>query len=103
MAHGSQFPPKDPDAKLDYRFDWAPRANNSGLTNWLEAGETILTYEVTVPAGLTKVSDSLVDEGTAVVVWISGGTNEVDYPITCKITTAQRIDVRTSILPVRNR
>ena len=42
--------PKDPAAVLDYAFDWV------GL-NWLESGESISEYTVTVPAGLTKDSD----------------------------------------------
>lgn len=103
MLNGNHFPPKDPSAKLDYRFDWAPKANNTGLTNWLEEGETIVSYILTVPDGLTKVSDSLVDDNTAVVVWLSGGSDGIEYPISCQITTANRIDKRTAILPVKNR
>lgn len=99
----SQFPPKDPQAILDYKFDWAPLTNNRGLTDWLEEGESIVSYTVTVPEGVTKLSDSLVENNTAVVVWLSGGSHNVDYPITCQIVTATRTDERTVVLPVRQR
>jgi hypothetical protein len=98
-----EFPQKDPNSKLDYKFDWAPLANGSGITNWLAPGETIVSYELTIPEGITKESDSLTDDNTSVTLWLSGGTNLEDYSIECKITTQTRIDIRTAILPVRNR
>lgn len=103
MVNGNQFPPKDPEAVLDYKFDWAPLDNNTGLSNWLSDGEKIVSYLVTVPEGLTKVSDNLADNDTSVVVWLSGGTSGVDYPVECRITTATRTDERSVILPVRER
>lgn len=103
MIKVHQFPPKDPSAVLDYKFDWASKTNNTGLTDWLSDGETILGYNVTVTSGITKVSDSLSDDGTSVVVWLSGGTDDSDYTVTCQIQTATRTDERSAIVPVRNR
>jgi len=82
--------PKDPDAVLDYAFDWETES-------WLETGETISSHVITVPAGITKDSDSEADG--IVTVWLSGGTAGEDYVITCKITTsAGRTDKRSFVI-----
>ena len=75
---------KDPDAVLDYTFDW---------TDWL-AGDAISSYTITVPSGITKNSDSEVSTGK-IQMFLSGGTAGVTYPIACKILTATRTDERT--------
>lgn len=104
MATIKHFPPKHPSSRLDYVFDWAPLSNGRGLSDWLKEGETILSYTVTVPQGIDKVSDELIDDATSVVVWIDNGTVDEDYPIQCYIETNEgREDTRTVILPVRNR
>jgi len=95
---------KDPDSTLDYKFDWAALANGSGSTNWLDTDETISTRTVTVDTGITKKSDAITDEDTSVTVWLSGGTDKVDYEVACKIeTSASRIDERTMKIQVRER
>ncbi len=87
--------PKDPDAVLDYRFDW--KANG-----YLEAGETIDSYTITAPVGITVDSHS--QAAGVVRVWLSGGTAGQQYAIACRITTSGgRIDERTMRLPVRQR
>jgi hypothetical protein len=82
---------KDPDAVLDYKFDWS---------NWLESGEVIDSYVLTIPTGITKVSDS--EDNTSVTVWLSGGTAGTQYQIACKITTdstpVARVDERTMLI-----
>jgi hypothetical protein len=95
---------KDPAAKLDYLFDWAPKTNDVGLSDWLEEGETISTYEVTVPTGLTLVSHAKIKNNTAIVAWVSGGTLGNTYDLTCKITTTPngRIDLRTIHIKIAN-
>jgi hypothetical protein len=76
---------KDPDAVLDYQFDWSA---------WLDEGDSIASYELTIPTGITKDSDSAT--GTAVTLWLSGGTDGEGYKITCHITTsAAREDDRS--------
>lgn len=76
---------KDPDAVLDYKFDWS---------DWLQTLEFIDSFTVTVPTGITKDSDQ--NQVDAIVVWLSGGTVNDTYNITCSITTNQgRSDDRT--------
>ena len=72
---------KDPDAVLDYAFDW---------NTWLASGETISSHVVTVPTGLTKDSDT--ESDGIVTVWLSGGTAGTSYNVACKIVTS---DART--------
>ena len=95
---------KDPNAVLDYKFDWKALANGNGNSNWLADGETISTKTVTVAAGLTNNSDSLTDTNTSVTVWLSGGTVGVDYSVACKIvTSAGRTDERTVTIRIAQR
>lgn len=95
---------KDPEAVLDYKFDWAALTNGSGASDWLASGETISSYDVAVGAGLTKDSDSKTDTNTSVTVWLSGGTLGEDYIITCHIVTSDdREDDRKMIVKVRGR
>ena len=55
---------KDPQALLDYQFDWS---------DWLSAdGDTITDHTVTVSTGLTLENSTR--SSTAVTAWISGGT-----------------------------
>jgi len=78
---------KDPDATLDYKFDWS---------DWLETGEEISTFSLIVPTGLTEVSSS--NDNDSVTVWLSGGTAGLTYGVTCRITTDSfptRIEDRT--------
>lgn len=84
----------DPDATLDYNFDWSA---------WLTAEtDTISTYTVTVPAGLTLDSDS--EAGGIVTAWISGGTTGTSYTVVCEIvTTGARTDNRSITLVCRER
>ena len=66
----------DPDAVLDYLFDWS---------DWLGA-DTIASHTVTAATGLTVNSTEATT--TAVTVWLSGGTEGVTYTVTCHIVTA---------------
>jgi hypothetical protein len=95
---------KDPNAVLDYAFDWKPYTNGvTGATSdWLASGETISSHTVTVEAGLTKDSDS--ESSGKVTVWLSGGTAGTWYTVACKIvTSASRTDERTMQIQVKNR
>lgn len=84
---------KDPDAVLDYVFDWS---------SWLDDTDTISSYTVTAESGLTVDSDS--NTTTAVTVWLSGGTANTDYEVTCSIVTADgREDDRTAVIMCRER
>lgn len=84
---------KDPDALLDYVFDWS---------DWLEAGEVISSYEIDVETGLTKESDS--ESDGLVTVWLSGGANGESYIVGCEITTSKsRTDERSMRLVINDR
>lgn len=85
---------KDPDAKLNYGFDWATEG-------WL-GSDTIASATWTVPTGLTKVSET--NTTTTATVVLSGGTVDTDYTVTCRITTAAGlIDDRSLLIQVRDR
>ena len=83
---------KDPDAVLDYNFDWS---------SWLDdTPETISSHTITVESGLTKDSDS--ESSGIVTAWLSGGTAGQRYKVECEITTSEsRTDERTMIIVVQ--
>ena len=88
---------KDPNAVLDWAFDW-----NDSTSPWLATGETISSYTVTVDTGITKDSDS--QSSGKVTVWLSGGTEGTTYDVACKIvTSASRTDERTIKIRVTQR
>lgn len=98
---------KDPDARLDFYFDWKALANGTGDTDWLTSGETIETFAVTADAGIV-VDDTdppaLINGDTAVKVWLSGGTAGRVYAVTNRIeTSAGRTDDRTLMIRVQER
>jgi len=76
---------KDPDAVLNYVFDWS---------DWLATGETISTSLMTVETGLTLDSDS--NTTTTATATLSGGTAGESYAVANKITTSTgQTDERT--------
>lgn len=95
---------KDPEAVLDFRFDWANTRNGGDKPDWLETGETISTYTVTPTDGITVDSDSLTDSNSSVTVWLSGGTAGTRYLVTNHIVTSSgREDDRTITIRVQER
>lgn len=91
---------KDPDAVLDYKFDWKALTNGSGSSDWLAAGETIASHTITVTpvtlSPLTVDSSAETDVDTSVTVWLSGGLAGTEYGVACEIvTSASRTDERT--------
>jgi len=86
---------KDPQAVLDYVFDWSA---------WLSAiSDTITgTPLFTVGAGLTLASQS--NTTLTATAFVSGGTVGSKAPVSCRITTAGgRTDERTVYLKIVNR
>lgn len=82
---------KDPDATLDYKFDW---------TAWL-GEDSITDHEVTC-TGCTLVTSTVTDDNKQVIAWVSGGEPAANGRITCQITTvAGRIDERTIGLRIK--
>jgi hypothetical protein len=84
---------KDPDATLDWIFDW---------NEWLGENETIANSEFIVDPGIT-VESSMNSQKTA-TVWLSGGTEGEVYRVTCRVTTNEgRTDDRSFTLRCTNR
>ena len=83
---------KDPQATLDYRFDWAA---------WLTT-DTIATVTWTVPTGITQTA--ITNTTTTATIWLSGGTVGTRYTVVCRITTAAgRIDERSLVVSVQQK
>lgn len=85
---------KDPDAVLDYTFDWGP---------WLAPiVDTIVAVTWLPDAGLTVGSSSFT--ATTATAFVSGGTADTTMNLTCRITTAGgRTDDRSISLKIVNR
>mgnify|MGYP003594344428 FL=1 len=83
---------KDPDAVLDYEWDWSA---------WLGT-DTIASHTVTAATGLTV--DTSEATSTAVTAWLSGGSVGMSYAVTCHVVTAAgREDDRTVTVTVMER
>ena len=82
---------KVPAAVLDYTFDWSA---------WLATlNDSIASYTVTVPAGITKTNDARMDK--KIVAWLTGGAVGTSYPIRCRVTTTGgRTEERTIVINV---
>lgn len=85
----------DPDAVLDYKFDFGDEGT------WLGT-DTIASHTVTAATGLTVASSTATS--TAVTAWLSGGTVGTSYDVTCHVVTAAgREDDRTVTVTVQER
>lgn len=84
----------DPNARLDYTFDWSDR---------LDEAETIINYVLEVVTGdITVDTDS--EAAGVVTAWLEGGTNGTRAKVTCHIVTSVgREDDRTMTLSIRQR
>lgn len=93
MTTNSNMFIKDPNATLDFGFDWS---------DWLDTNEEISSYILSVDNGLIKISD--INTSGSVIVWLSSGSAGQRYNVACQITTtAGRIDERTMKIDVKNR
>ena len=101
---------KDPDAVLDYKWDFAPLTNGSDdpdVEDWLSTGEVVNTFTLT-PSDAAIVIDSslLSDSDTSVTAWISGGVADTVYQVKCHIVTDNtpaRKEDRTIVVYVEDR
>jgi len=83
---------KDPNAVLDYKWDWS---------SWLTSGDTITTANVTIASGDVTIN-SQSNTTTTVTAWISAGTVGTEATLTARVTTAQgRTDDRTITLKIQ--
>ena len=86
---------KDPNAVLDYSFDWS---------DWLAEFEEISTSTWVNPDGITINTSA--KTATSTVVWLSGGTAGKTYRLTNRIVTTSnptRTDDRTMTIEVSER
>lgn len=87
---------KDPDATLDWIFDW---------NDWLAESETISDAEFILDPGISI--DPVKGFGNTTktaTVWLTGGTEGQVYRVTCRVTTSEgRIDDRSFTLRCTNR
>ena len=90
MTSSNFFILKDPDAVLDYGFDWA-------TAGWLPSGDIIAASAWTVPTDLTIIAQT--HDDTTTTVWLSGGQVDQIYTVTNHITTNNgRQDDRSLII-----
>lgn len=70
--------PKDPDAVLDYQFDWSKR---------LETGETIASSTFISTGSITLTDETV--SGAFTTFWASGGVAGEVCQVTNRITTSE--------------
>lgn len=94
QATGKAVIGKDPNAVLDFPFDWS--AWLAGVSDTLQAA----TY--TVSGG--GVLDRQTISATVSTPWISGGVSGSTIKLSCRVTTiAGRTDERTVYIKVKDR
>lgn len=87
---------KDPNATLDYTFDWTAYL--------LPIGDVIASVTWVLTPGLTKVAQS--NSTTSATAFVSGGVSGSNETLTCRITTSStppRVDDRSIILKITDR
>ena len=103
---------KDPNAVLDYPYDWAAAEDQFGnpIKPWLEPGDIIVDATVTVstfvddPRPLYAETDPPNFTDTTTTVVLSGGTVGKSYLVTIHVRTFDgREDDRTILIRVRER
>ena len=96
MPTPSQFT-KDPDAVLDWVFDWRE-------DGWLPEEDSISSADVLVnPTNGINV-DSVVHDDDKVTFFLSGGVANTTSEVTCRINTSEgRTDDRTIRINIRER
>ena len=89
---------KDPQAKLDYSFDWR---------EWLIAEQiasfTLLIDPVTPGTGLSVADTPAPTQNFGIVTfWLQGGVDSDTYNVTCRVTTTEgRTDDRTMKIKIK--
>lgn len=98
-SNGRAVIPKDPNATLDYAFNWSAYL--------AEITDTIVGATFIVDPSLTITQQGFDD--TTATVWLSGGTAPAqpavnELRVTCRITTAEgRVDDRSIFLKIVER
>lgn len=90
---------KDPDAILDYQFDWSAWLGDDSITDF----DLMLDDDGLAVGDGGEAPEPIAIDGR-VVFWLLEGVPRQTYPITCRITTAAgRVDDRTMFIKVRER
>ncbi len=87
----------DPDARLDYAWDWS---------DWLQDGETIDSHSIVEDPllGVNVETSAPSLDNKKIVAWVSGGEVNTAVSLTCHIvSSANREDDRTIDLWVAER
>lgn len=86
---------KDPNATLDWSWDWSDWIDTPG-------GEVITVSTFSATPGISIGTTS--NTATSATAWLSGGTDGRPYTVTNEITTNKgRIDNRSITIRVKNR
>lgn len=92
-ADGYPHIDKDPNATLNYTWDWKDWLVSAG-------GPTIVTAVVTADAGVTVSGAASIAAGLVTQI-LTGGTAGISYIATCRITTSDAlVDDRSIVLDV---
>jgi hypothetical protein len=100
---------KDPVETLDYDRDWkykdeASRTAAGTGNGWLATGETITTSTWAVPTGITQTTPAPSHTDGLAKIWLTGGTDGVDYTLTnTVVTNTGRTGKRSITIQVRAR
>jgi len=86
---------KDPNAVLDYRWDWTRWMKDIGVV-------ALASAEVTVDPGLTLVGSARITDGVVSQI-IGGGVDGQSYAAMCRVVAASFTDDRTVIIDIENR
>ena len=91
------FPPKDPDEKKDYSFDWSPEMDKTG------DAITSSTWVVTGTGLTTSISPAPTFDDKTTTVWFEAGTALTDYVVVNRIVTTQgRTHEASAVLPCKS-
>lgn len=91
---------KDPDAVLDYHFDWTLWMANG---DYIVASQFISTPGIVIGTGANGAANTSFTT-TNTTCWLIGGSPGQPYVVTNRITTAQgRVDDRSITIRVQDR
>lgn len=90
-----KWPNKDPQDTLDYTFDWSRLLGTTTITNvvW-EINDTVISSPGQTVDSLTSVNTT--SSPTSTTILLSGGTVNVTYNISCRITSSSGLVIERS-------
>lgn len=102
---GEPVDPVSPGASVPLQFDFAALTNGRGAVDWLNGGETIASYTLTVDAELAHNNDQRVESNTGVQFFVNpdSAITPGEYSAVCQVTTDStpaRTQSFTMIIPV---